>query len=885
MPSTDFTALLSDPSLVWNAMSGDGAPTFITYSFAPGGLTQTQFADLWPDQSDITSNQLTGFGAFSEDQKADFRLAAAEFEKVAGIRFIEVDDLADASIRIMNADTNSTTLQGLSYYPVVSDNETLNYSSISSNGVLAMTVGTTGTEDYSPGTSYFQTLLHELGHAVGLEHPNDDAYDANFDTSTTLMSYNQSGAPATELAPFDVAALQQVYGAADGPDGLTASWDETLNEFTLDGTAGDDVLIATDTASFLNGGAGDDALYGRDGDDVFDPGAGNATVEGGTGNDRLVLSGNRADYEIFVPAGGIIRTLDDQGQIQTEGNVVLTAIGGSATEGTVIAQRIDQFDFADEVAVSFDQLVNEGLPDLVVAGFNTLTTLTAGVTRDIDVNVLNNGGAMAGSASVMNIYLSTDDTLDAGDYLVGSAPVAPLGAGQSDTVTVTLDTRFDIPEGDYRLIVQVDANSELTEYTDGVSNIFTAGDETVVVSYANDNFAAPTPPYEATVRQSAGADIEDLFSYGLYTEQVTEVTDTTITYSLNATANIQAILTGTGFTAGTGFGPVDPDPTAGIVTGLRFVTPTGSGDFTVVDIGGLYIPRADLTPALASASADPADSTALDAILDQHIFDYLGSEQADAFTGAAQDDVLRGAGGDDDLDGGAGNDTIYGGEGDDVLDGGFGNDSMIGGLGDDIYVVDFFNDIVVENADEGIDTIITWMDFNQGLEANVENLIGLDQNGNYMNRYFSGNDLDNRIQTGSGNDVLGGGGGNDTLVGGNGDDTYYVEDAGDVVVELANEGTADRIVASVDYTLSANVEDLTLEGGADIDGTGNDLDNVIVGNGGSNALDGAGGDDDLSGGTGIDTLDGGTGNDTLTGGTGNDTFVFASGDGADTITD
>ncbi|WP_304028977.1 calcium-binding protein, partial [Methyloversatilis discipulorum] len=111
----------------------------------------------------------------------------------------------------------------------------------------------------------------------------------------------------------------------------------------------------------------------------------------------------------------------------------------------------------------------------------------------------------------------------------------------------------------------------------------------------------------------------------------------------------------------------------------------------------------------------------------------------------------------------------------------------------------------------------------------------------------------------AGNDLINGGAGADVMDGGEGDDVYYVDNAGDVVVESADEGT-DLVLASVSHTLDDNVDNLTLIGTA-TDGTGNELDNTLTGNSQANVLTGLGGNDTLIGGGGLDTLIGGEGDD------------------------
>ena len=100
--------------------------------------------------------------------------------------------------------------------------------------------------------------------------------------------------------------------------------------------------------------------------------------------------------------------------------------------------------------------------------------------------------------------------------------------------------------------------------------------------------------------------------------------------------------------------------------------------------------------------------------------------------------------------------------------------------------------------------------------------------------------------------MLDGGAGADAMNGGAGDDTYTVDNAGDVVTEWWNSGT-DSVNASVSFALGANVENLTLTGAARIDGTGNDLANILTGNAADNVLNGGTGGDTMIGGAGDDT--------------------------------
>ncbi len=221
-------------------------------------------------------------------------------------------------------------------------------------------------------------------------------------------------------------------------------------------------------------------------------------------------------------------------------------------------------------------------------------------------------------------------------------------------------------------------------------------------------------------------------------------------------------------------------------------------------------------------------------------------------------DALFGQEGNDELYGMAGNDALYGQQGNDLLDGGAGDDAMEGGAGDDTYVVDSVNDVVTELEADGYDTVRASISYT--LAADVENLTltgaaALTGTGNAQGNLLIGNDGNNTLTAGAGDDVLDGGLGADLLVGGVGEDTYVVDNAGDVVVEAADEGV-DTVRSRISTTLGANLEHLTLVGASRIDGTGNALDNVLTGNAASNVLSGVAGDDTyvLQQGGGRDTV-------------------------------
>lgn len=270
-------------------------------------------------------------------------------------------------------------------------------------------------------------------------------------------------------------------------------------------------------------------------------------------------------------------------------------------------------------------------------------------------------------------------------------------------------------------------------------------------------------------------------------------------------------------------------------------------------------------------------------------------------TGSARDDILMGGDGNDRLEGYGGNDTLADGAG---------TDRLIGGLGNDAYIMTGTAAEITENAGEGSDFVQALGAF-FSLGANIE---GLSHDGPsaFEGR---GNELDNFMVGGGGNDTLNGYAGNDSLYGSDGDDLLYGNQGldelyggigndtliADLQTTVLNGGegddtyvTAGRLLligeglrggldtvlfSGESVTLPDYVETLVYTGSGDVSETGNRQDNRISGGAGNDHLFGDAGSDTLYGLGGDDTLDSGyfSGNgDWLIGGAGNDAYYIYS---------
>jgi len=645
-----------------------------------------------------------------------------------------------------------------------------------------------------------------------------------------------------------------------GVDEVRTAWSNyalAANVEKLTGLSTDSQMLnGNNLDNVITGGAGQDMIHGWEGDDTIIHSSGGDGVVGGTGYDVYVLPGSSGDYQITRGGPVIIHDL-----VGDEPDVFLYEMEELRFEGD---------DSSVTIAALFDRFGTEGADTLL--------------GDDSDNNLYGNGGDDILVAYGGNDYLDGGagaDTMTggAGDDLykvddAGDAIVELAGGGYdivwnwaaSFTMGANVEALTSLHEGDVTIVGNASANEIVTgsgdDWIEGLGgNDYLDGGtgvDTMIGGGGDDVYWVRDVGDVVTEAAGGGIDhvYEELASYTL-PANVENVTLGYVDQTLTGNALANLIIMG---------------PGAKIVNGgagSDTVDYEAEGEAVVVDL---------LTGVNGGGAAD----------------DVLTS--IENVTGSWFDDELRGT------------------NGANILDGGYGTDTLIGRGGNDIYYVSHMDDIVVEEAGGGTDEIRSFFS-EYYLPDNVEKLkyVGTD----YF--YGFGNDLNNDITGGPGDDELHGGDGHDNLMGGLGDDrlfgdaghdtlsggagadhmeggdgndVYIVDDSGDEVVELAGEGL-DQVYASIDaFTLPDDVENLTFTGHAAVHGVGNGLANVIYGNDGADTLEGEGGadelrsgygDDILLGGDGDDLLVGGWGVDAMTGGAGADLFrfsLFDSGTGA-----
>lgn len=302
--ANDYTGLLSGEN--WGGIEVTGKPTIVTFSFP----TTAPAYDATIDDPNLTPAAKASFQAFNAAEQAMARTALNEWASNSGLIFIEVAPGA-GDINFQKLDFTGTGYAGaggIGYHPF-GDWQFGSYpyftSDLDSSGDVFMN---------SAIAVNYGTLLHEIGHAIGLKHPTEvwTDYAANppvthnvwtaDDPSLTIMSQLSGG--TGHLTSIDVQAVQSIYGtnAQDGAEVASWSFNAAKQTLTQTGFSTADAIRGTSVIDVLNGGAGDDKLFGLNGADTLNGGDGNDLLDGGPGADKM--NGGKGDDTYFVSVAG-----------------------------------------------------------------------------------------------------------------------------------------------------------------------------------------------------------------------------------------------------------------------------------------------------------------------------------------------------------------------------------------------------------------------------------------------------------------------------------------------------------------------------------------------------------------------------------------------------
>jgi len=669
-----------------------------------------------------------------------------------------------------------------------------------------------------------------------------------------------------------------------GFDGFTASGDG-LSELVFGGQLNDTISGGYKNDQ-LFGGSGNDLLLGQFGDDTLLGGDGNDELIGGIGSD--ILKGGAGDDRL-----GAFSTNTSDGYVDQSANVLEGGTGNDTMYGSVGSDTYI-FNIGDGADTIYETQNSTANTDVIQLGAGILpsevTVTNSGY--DLLLKIGTNGdqitikswyqgdsarieqlkfadGTIWDKAAIHNAGLVKNGT--GGDDLLEGVPGTQnniiYGFAGNDTLN-GFDGNDSLYGGDGGDRLSGGNGNDLLEGGNGNDTLIGSNGVDILRGGAGDDVLAANIDnmawsyYESDENTLEGGTGNDTLFGGAgsdtYIFNIGDGADTIFETQYGTRANTDVIQLG-----------------AGISPSLVTVTTSNYDLVLIIGTNGDQITIKDWYQSESYRIEQLKFADGLSVNLKGLI---LGTANADTLNGTSSADYIQGD---------AGADVITAGDGNDMIDGGANADNMAGGKGDDAYVVDNPSDVVSELSGEGVDLVYTSITYSlvdtDGAGTNGGNVENLTLTGvSAING--TGNALTNVITGNAAANVLNGGAGIDTLVGGDGNDTYIVDTTTDTIIE-STTGGIDTVQSSVTFTLgdSSNLENLVLSGSAVINGTGNDLNNGLIGNSANNILTAGAGNDTLNGGAGIDTLIGGDGNDTYIVDTTTDVITETSNGGVDTV--
>jgi Ca2+-binding RTX toxin-like protein len=825
--SVGFTLELYINALIGGTRWGSsvGNPATVTYSFPDGSSVWDWSPNAYPPGWEPDYPDYRGFNTY---EQGVFRDVLTAYSNVANITFQEITETSTSVGDIRIAYSGLVGNDGAAAYAFYPDPSSI-------GGDIWVDPTYPPNLELGKGEWGYSTWMHELGHALGLQHPFSDGdgssevvLTGNYQTQMySIMGYDQSPyatIEAYQLMLYDIAAIQYIYGA------------------NMSYEAGDSVYTFSNSSEELR------TLWDASGDDTIDASNQTRSItidlhDGAFSSIGVRNDGKTAQFNVAIAFNAVIEN----------------AIGGSNKDTLIGNEAANRLDGGAGIDVLRGNEGNDHyIVDIVANGTGAKMEDTVTETTDNGEDTIELRGSVANTVASAIAMAANVEALDASG--TGSTRLNITGNAFNNTITGNdADNILDGGAGVDTLLAGVGNDTYKVDQNDVVTEAPDEGIDTVemTATVAGLTFdMTPTGDY---------ANIENFKLMGALAGDVVGNDDNN-ELTGNATANVLSGAGGDDTLKGLGGddtldGGEDNDSLDG-GTGVDTML-GGNGDDTYFVDNEL-----DSVDESASDGHDTVKSTVTYGIFD-------GVEDLYLLGTAAIDAVGN------DLD-----NKIVGNDGANFIDGGAGNDTMIGGKGNDTYAVDSLDDKITELAGGGTDTVEAQITYSIDGIAEVENLTmaegagAIDGTGNTSNNVITGNEDANKLDGGNGNDTLLGKGGDDELIGGAGIDTLKGGDGNDLyevnlvlsgtaakledaVVELANEGDFDtvKLVSATlsnlvtTLTVGANIENLDVSGtgSTKLNLTGNTLNNELTGNDAGNVLDGGGGDDTLIGGDGNDT--------------------------------